>query len=743
MSWTAQARRHTFVLVGATGRTGLAQRAAWQAMRRLAERSAAMLAAWADAERGRFALWLPMFMAAGAASYLLLRAEPPGWLGLALSLGALLVRVAGARVPPLRLLGAVGLAASLGFLSGQCATWRAPPPLDVPSRAAVVTGKVSAVEPLPQGRRVTLEHPSLATGAAGQSPPSARGVRIRLRRDDTAPIATGDELKVRALLSRPAPPAYPGAWDLQRDAFFSGMGAYGFALGPSAVMRAASPSGLSRLLQRVREGIATRIAAALPPAEAGIAITLLTGSPSAVPAEDKAAFRDSGLAHLLAIAGLHIGIVMALAFGATRLVLACSEWAALHWPLKAIAAIASLAAGGLYMALTGAHVPIVRSFAMACLFTVAVLSGRRAFSLRGWALAMAVLVLAEPDAVLGVSFQMSFSAVLALIAGYDALRPWLRRLRGQGGPWRSLLTYVVGLAITSALAGSASAPYAAYHFGRVQLYFVLANMAAVPITALWIMPLGLCALMLMPLHGEALPLLLMGWGERAILWVGRTVAALPQAVVAVPPLPAWGLLLMTLGGAWLGLWSTRVRLLGIAAIAAGAAAFLFARPPDLLVSPDARLIGLRTARGAYAEAARGADRFTRDAWAQVWAVPALAEMPGASGDPDLACDDAACRWRAPSGGVAVIARAPQGPAACDAAVIVSAEPVRLHCPRPVPVVDRFSVWREGAHGIWLGRSGAVVLSEQAVRGVRPWTPPPHRGRATAGLPMAPLDTPPD
>ena len=141
----------------------------------------------------------------------------------------------------------------------------------------------------------------------------------------------------------------------------------------------------------------------MPGAAGAVAVTLLTGFHERHSAADHDAFRASGLAHLLAVAGLHIGIVMGWALAFARLAFAASEHASLHWPTKKLAALAALAAGGGYMVLTGMHVPIVRSFAMACLFTVAVLAGRRAISLRGLALAATVLMLLEPEEVPGVS----------------------------------------------------------------------------------------------------------------------------------------------------------------------------------------------------------------------------------------------------------------------------------------------------------------------------------------------------
>ena len=484
-------------------RTALAlQRGPWGRWR-------AGVTAWAAVERGRFSLWLPVLMGVGVIAFFLLRADPPWWLALA-GFGAALPLLALHRWSLARGLFWMLVAIAAGFGSAQHATSRAPPLLDLPTHATVITGIVRAVEQLPAGQRVVLDAPSLDGG-----PALPRRLRIRMRANDTLAVATGDTIRVRALVRAPSAPAYPGGWDLQRDAYFNGTGGYGYALGRAELLAQPAPGEAMRWVQWLRETIAGRIAAALPGEQGPIAATLLAGITSAIPPADRAAFRDAGLAHLLAIAGLHIGIVMGLFLGLSRLLLASWEHAALHWPCKQIAVLIALAAGGVYMVMTGAHVPIIRSFSMACLVALGVLTGRRALSLRGLALAATVLMLMSPSEVLGVSFQMSFSAVLALIAGYNALRPVLSRLRGDGSAWRRFGLHIAALALTSALAGTASAPFGAYHFGRIQLYFVVANMAAVPLTAMWVMPAGMLALALMPLHLEWLALVPMGWGDRS------------------------------------------------------------------------------------------------------------------------------------------------------------------------------------------------------------------------------------
>jgi competence protein ComEC len=629
-------------------------------------------------------------------------------------------------------------AAAVGFTAAQFATARAPPQPTLPRTATVLTGKVRSVELLPEGRRLALEAVQLDDGEKLQ-----RWLRVRLKRGDAQEVATGDIVRIRALVRPPMPPAYPGAWDLQRDAWYTGQGGSGYALGGVELVAHAPPSAPLRVVQRLRELIAERIYSAVPGPPGAICVTLLTGITTGIPPPDREAFAASGLAHLLAVAGLHIGIVMGWTLALFRLGLAASEYASLRWPTKGLSALAALFVGGGYMVLTGMHVPIVRSFAMACLYTVAVLAGRQAVSLRGLALAASVLMLLSPQEVPGVSFQMSFSAVLALISGYEVLRPALHRLSGRSWPRRFAL-HLVALALTSALAGTASAPFAAYHFGRMQIYFIVANMVAVPLAAFWVMPAGLIALLLLPFGLEWLAFVPMGWGASAILYVARATASWPAATFDVPHMPVWGLVLTALGIAWIGLWRSRLRLAGMPVLALGLISPMLIRPADVLVSADARLIGVRLSDAVYLQSVSGASKFTRDAWLQYWAArtPILIPKGVENVDGAIACGiDACLLWPQPKARPILLVRGATHPDGCrQASVMVSAEPARGLCQRPWPaLVDRFTVWRYGATAIWLDGTRAHILTDRRYRGDRPWVPPvpvPRQRAPKPGLPPA-------
>lgn len=683
------------------------------------------------AERQQQALWLPIAMGCGILFYFNLREEPDPrliWLAPPLIAAAFILA---RRLPLLGWLCGLVAAFSLGFAVVLWQAGRAPPPISPPTRALLVEGIVQNVEALPQGMRVTLAEARLGP----DQPVLERSLRLRLRRDDAAQPAPGDRLRVRALIRPPSAPAYPGAWDFQRAAYFSGQGGVGFAIGAAEVTPGA---GEAPPLSGLRQILEARVMAVLPGAAGAISAALLTGSQSAIPPVDLAAMRDSGLAHLLSVSGLHIAIVMSVSFWVCRLLLALYRPLALRVPGKLLAVIGALLAGGFYMLLTGGQVPMQRSFAMACLVTLAILAGRKAISLRGLAWAAAVVMLLDPAALLGPSFQMSFAAVLALITGFEALQPRIAAMRGSLGWGRRIGIAVAGLMLTSILAGAATAPFGLAHFGRLQWYGVAANALAVPLTSFLVMPMGMLAALLMPLGLEAPALWVMGLGVEAVLWVARLVAAWPGATQSASPIPAWGLVVFAFGFCWLCLWRCRWRLIGLLPMAVGLCSAAFVQAPHILVSGDARLIAISTTDTLFIQRQQGASSLTRDAWLRLYGQEAAQTLPAEGSSPDgkLRCSSDGCVLAENAG--AFLVRRGDIRAQCGAvAVIISAEPIRQRC-RDSILIDRFSVWRDGTHAIWLSSKGAAVVSDRVWRGSRPWVPPPPQPRAAAE-PPAPIE----
>jgi competence protein ComEC len=719
-------------------------------------------------ERARWVLWAPVLVGIGIGSYFGLKSEPPGWVGVGLAAfaaaAALAARPLGRRSAAVALAILALALVALGFAAGQARTARlATPMLAERVGPVTVTGQVVEVDWYEDGVRVVLEVrrlPGFDAAADDRAGDRAR-VRLRLRGGQPA-IRPGVVLTVRAVLSPPPPPAAPHAFDFQRQAFFAALSAVGYGVGRAEIVAGhdAADGGLRRLwLERLRGDVAERVRGEVSGVPGAIIIALLTGERSEIPADVLASIRDAGLAHLLAISGMNIGLVAAFVFAVLRGGMALVPGLALSWPIKKYAAVGALAAAGFYTLLAGASVPTVRSFLMLAAVFLAILVDRQGISMRLVAWSALVILLVQPEALLGASFQLSFAAVVALVAAYEEIRS--RRL--FAGDRQSVLRraglYLLATALTSVIATLATTPYSVYHFNRMTWYGVVANMIAVPVNGLWVMPWAVATLVLMPFGLEGLALAPMAWGAALTVWTARTVAAWPGAVTLVPVLPVAAVIAFTLGGLWLCLWRRQWRGWGLALCGLGAVAIAGQRAPDLLIDGRGKLIAVRGDDGALTVSTRNAAAMSRETWLRQAGEEDDAPLwprQGASADGRLACDPAGCVYRA-RGYVVAIARST---AAIDddcrtAQLVVSTVPVRGRCPSAEAVIDRFDLWRSGAHAVWLGdagrgdgsrpglRSGIRIESVNGVRGRRPWVVAPSSrpgGRPSSGG-TAPPDGP--
>ena len=683
------------------------------------------IAARASAERERWPLWLPVLIGTGIGGYFALPVEPgPLWGSLPLLIALLALGLVLWRFPRLGLglAGTVGLAVTLGFAAAAWRTaWVAAPVLER-TAALWLSARVVEIERLPdQGRRVTFDQVQWERDPPGVTP---ERVRIRLR-PGGAEIAPGDRLRLRALLSPPAAPVLPDGFDFARFAWFKRLGATGMALtAPEILSRAGNSNSFTVAINALRQSLTARIVAVVPGDRGAVTAALITGDQMPISLPLMEAYRASGLAHILSISGLHIGLAAGLVFVGLRGLLALIPPVALRFPIKKIAAgLAIMAAWG-YTLLAGSPIPAQRSLLMLVLVLVAVLLDRRVLSMRPVALAATLLLLLWPEELTGASFQMSFAAVVALLAIAELWEP--RRAlwhAAHPGLWAGAVLYLVGVILTTLTASLVTAAYGIYHFNRFAVWAVAANLLAVPITGFWVMPWALALGLLLPFGLEAWALVPMGWGVEAINRVALAVASWPDSVVTLPPLPVAGLVFFTLGGCWLCLWRRAWRWGGLVVMGMGLATLALSSPPDLLVDGHGDAFAIRTAEGTLLFNGKGG-AFLRDTWSR--RAGPLAEEPwpkrGSSNDGRLNCRRSGCRWSSDAGLVALIFDEEAGPAACaEARFVISTVPLRHACSDPVRVIDRFDLWRQGTHAFWLRPEEVRIVSVVARQGNRPWS----------------------
>lgn len=563
------------------------------------------------AEQSRWLAWVPFLFGLGIAVYFALPFEPGYWYTLGVFEATLLLFYL-LRHKGLHLLFTAILLVEFGFMDIQLQTL-------LKSRKVAFTlevtdyikGQISAVSYNEKGRKRLL-----LQNAENFDEPLKGKYRVTVINGGNTDFEVGQCVELVGTFFPPSPVPVLNGFQLNRKYFYEEISGIGYANSSVFVIDCehGQPSSFRIRLNKIRQQITDDVAKILPLDEAGIVDAVLIGEQSRTPKRIVNNYRDSGLAHFLSVSGLHMGAIAGLVFFVLRFLLALFPAVALRYDVKKLAAAGAILFGALYLLVSGMAIPAERAFIMTAVVLLGVIFNRQAISMRMVCFAGLVLLIVSPQALISISFQMSFAAVVALIAFYEKYAQKIALWSVNRGIFSKIFFYLAGIVICDFVASLATMPFAIYHFHRISVYTSLANLLAGPLIGLVLMPLILLCLAALPLGLALYPLQALGYGVGWLNKITGFVSSLPHSVAYVDSLPFWGFALIVCGGWWLCVWQRKWRLWGVLPILIGASTVFFGSQPDMVFAPKGEGIALRNKAGEMLLMPIKTDRFVISVW---------------------------------------------------------------------------------------------------------------------------------
>jgi competence protein ComEC len=672
------------------------------------------------AQRGHLFCWVPVCLGIGIGGYFSLRFEPDVMiflgLGCLLVLGLILSRLVRVSFAPL-IVGLVLIGAGAGIAKFRTDTVSSPV-LGFRYYGPIEGRVVNIDRSGSDAMRLTLDRVILNRMSPDRTPSK---VRVSVHGDgQSAPFRPGDAIMTTGHLSPPSGPAEPGGFDFQRHAWFLQIGAVGYTRNP--IVRIAVADGYDRWrlwIFQQRRTLAKAVRDQIGGEPGAFAAAIMTGDRSAMSQATIADLRATNLAHLLAISGLHMGLLTGFVFAVVRMGLALIPALALRYATKKFAAVVALVIGAGYLALSGGNVATERAYIMVAVMLVAVLLDRRALTLRAVAMAATLVLILQPEALVGPGFQMSFAATTALVLVFGGMR---HVDMSQLPKWVRIVFSVV---LSSAVAGVATAPFAAIHFNQIADFGLLANILSVPLMGIIVMPAAVLAVCLAPLGLWSVGLWFVDQGLQWILFVAGKVANIEDGVGHVMSPSAAVLPILGLSLIWVALWQGRGRLVG--GVGVICALFIWSQTtrPAVLVADNGALIGLMGADGRILSRAKGGG-FVAGVWLENDGAP-IAQMDAAAKGGfnrqgrQIAFNLGDWHMIAVTGKTALAALTGCG----GADILISNQTVQSK--RPCRVIDVISLRKTGALAFDLSADGDLITTTaRQVAGQRPWAPRPRQ-----------------
>jgi competence protein ComEC len=690
-----------------------------------------------EAEERRLSLWIAVAAIAGVSLYFAADREAPLWLSTIVAVTSAVVAYA-ARHRAFAFAALIVLAAlNAGFCSAGWRTARVATPMLDHIRIVKFKGYVEELDLRPVGARMVV-----SVDDPGDMPPSIAPRQVRVTMRDAPEIAAGDYVALTARLLPPSHAVLPNGYDFARDAFFSGIGAVGSTLGEVVKTPAPGDAPVSNrfyaAIDHLRNALALRVNAIIGGDEGAIAAAMVTGKRDFLSDNAKDLIREAGIFHIITISGLQMTLVAGIFFWTARRLLALSSTLALRYPIKKWAAVIAMVGAIAYDLCTGSRVGTQRALFMTLIVLGAVIVDRRALTMRNLALAVLIVVALEPEAVLGVSFQLSFAAVGALIAVLEARLdrfepaddPFAptKSAFAKGGLLAHLMEKPLALLVATCFATSATASFMAYHFHDLSPYVLIGNPLTLTIIEFFAVPGALIGTALYPLGLDAPVWLYVGLGIKFILWAARHIAEAPGSTLHLRAFAPFALPFLSLAVASVLIWrSWLMRATAIPFLILGLYGAASGPRYDVIIPPDGAQAAIRDADGALTVIGK---RFNSYAASQWLAADGDGRDPDKARAIDQPCDRLGCTGALAQGlSLAVVEDRLAFDEDCERALVIV---TRLTAPagcKAAFILDDHRLASTGAVGLTISEDGTVAMTTDRSAGQdRPWSPAPKAPR---------------
>ena len=566
-------------------------------------------------QKDRLIAFLPILFGIGIGIYFLLPVEPSLWIAPVLAeiliITAYFWRFNREKLLILAIFGLI----LIGFANIQLKSTylKAPDNILYANEDVYIKGKITKIDSNYKGKkRIVLQDVKNF-----QDEPVNGTYRITLNHNYNN-LKSGECVELAAKTFPLMHPNIVGGYQSDRKAYFEGINALGFSLVDAYPIECDEKTSLSDKIAAkiydIRMKIVDKINQNMKPQEAAVASALIAGVKDRLGQDLSVQYQNSGLAHFLAISGLHMGMIAFLAFFFIRFIMALIPPLALRYNSKKIAAVATIILSMIYFIISGMQIPSERAFIMTTVVLIGILFNREAISLRTISFAAFIVLLLSPQALVSASFQMSFAAVLVMTAFYESYSGSITRFFAKNRFYHYILGYFIGILLSDMVASVATLPFAIYHFHKVAVYTLLGNFLAAPIIGFVVMPCILLSLLLLPFGLQNSAYAGVSFGLELINRITAYVSSLPYAGFKIVAMPFWGFLLIICGGLWLCVWNAKWRRWGIVPVIIGFLSIIFVRTPDFITNSESNVFALKDKTGELIIFPQKGNNFTQNVW---------------------------------------------------------------------------------------------------------------------------------